>query len=233
MLALAGVWKRYGAVLAVRDATLQAPPGEITAVVGPNASGKTTLMKIVLGLVRPDRGQVLWQGRPLHARSGFQHLLGYMPQSPTFPANLTPGEVVQIVAELRGEGLRRFEELAEEFRLTPFWHRPIGDLSLGTRQKLSAVLALGVRAQVLVLDEPTVGFDPAAAIVFRRQSAARKQEGATVLFVSHLIQEVDSVADRVVFIDEGQIRFSGTRRELEARTGQRSLEEAVLSFFDC
>lgn len=233
MLSLKGIHKSYGVVRAVRDATFQAPRSQITAVVGPNASGKTTLMKIVLGLVRPDGGEVVWQDRPLHSRPGFQRLLGYMPQSPTFPANLTPREVVQIVAELRQENLRSFEELAEEFRLTPFWRRPIGALSLGTRQKLSAILALGVRAEILVLDEPTVNFDPAAAVVFRRRSAVRKEEGATVLVVSHLIQEVESVADRVVFVDEGQIRFSGTRTELRERTGAASLEEAVLSFFDC
>jgi Cu-processing system ATP-binding protein len=233
MLALRDLRKNYGHVCALDDVTFEAPEGQVTAVVGPNASGKTTLMKVILGLVRPGRGEVLWRGEPLHGREGFQRLLGYMPQAPNFPTNLTAAEVARIVAELRGEGMSQFEALAAEFRLQPFWSRQIGTLSAGTRQKLSAVLALGVQAPILILDEPTVGFDPAAAVVFRRLMRKRRDAGATILFVSHLIQEVETIADRIVFIEEGKVRFSGTRSELTERSGAHSLEEAVQSFFDC
>ncbi len=232
-LSLVQVRKTYGAVCALHDVSFEAPAGQVTAIVGPNASGKTTLMKIILGLVRADRGAILWEERPLADYGRFQRLLGYMPQIPNFPVYLTPAEVTRIVAQLRGHRMAEFEHLAESFRLAPFWHRPTGKLSLGTRQKLSAVLALGVEAQILILDEPTVGFDPAAAVVFRRLVARKKEEGATILFVSHLVQEVESIADRVVFFEEGRVRFAGSRPELQARTGARSLEEAVLSFYDC
>jgi len=233
MLQIRNVCKSYGRTVALRDVSLDVPRGELTALVGPNASGKSTLMKSILGLVRLDRGEILWEGRTFHADPGYQRLFGFMPQTPHYPENLTPTEILRIVQEVRGVSAANFEPYVEGFRFGSFLERPIGTLSLGTRQKLSAILALGVEAPVLILDEPTVGFDPVAAGVFRRMFLEKKARGTTIVFVSHLLQEVQAVADRVAFLEEGRIVFSGSVVEIQARTQTTSLEEAVLSFFDC
>lgn len=233
MLEIRRLCKRFGRIQALRDVSLRVVPGQLMALVGPNASGKSTLMKAVLGLVRPDSGEILWQGRPLRTFERYQRLFGYMPQTPHYPENLTAREILRIVREIRGLDGKSFEPFVESFRFEAFLDRPVGTLSLGTRQKLSAILALGVDAPVLVLDEPTVGFDPVAAGVFRRLFLEKKARGTTVLFVSHLLQEVQSTADCIAFLDEGKLVFSGSILELQGRTGTNSLEEAILSLFDC
>ncbi|GBD27873.1 ABC transporter ATP-binding protein NatA [bacterium HR30] len=233
MLEIHELYKSFGRTTALRGVSLAVAGGELTALVGPNASGKSTLMKAVLGLVRPDRGEILWQGRPLRSLERYQRLFGYMPQSPYYPGNLTAREILRIVQEIRGLDGKNFEPFVDSFRFGEFLDRPVGTLSLGTRQKLSAILALGVGAPVLILDEPTVGFDPVAAGVFRRLFLEQKERGTAILFVSHLLQEVQAVADRIAFLDEGKIIFSGAISELQTRTQTNSLEEAVLSLFDC
>ncbi|MCX8073207.1 MAG: ABC transporter ATP-binding protein [Candidatus Binatia bacterium] len=233
MLVVRELCKSFGRTQALRGVSLTVPAEKLTALVGPNASGKSTFMKAVLGLVRPDRGSILWQGKPLHALDKYQRLFGYMPQSPHYPDNLSPREILRIVRDMRGVDWKAFEAFIDSFRFGPFLDRPIGTLSLGTRQKLSAILALGVKAPILILDEPTVGFDPVAAGLFRRLFLERKTQGTTILFVSHLLQEVEAVADYIAFLDEGKILFSGSLAELQTRTKTASLEEAVLSLFDC
>ncbi len=233
MLEIRGLYKSFGRTPALRGVSLLVAGGQLTALVGPNASGKSTLMKAVLGLVRPNRGEILWEGRPLQSFERYQRLFGYMPQSPYYPGNLTPREILRIVQEIRAINGKSFEPFVENFRFGEFMDRPVGTLSLGTRQKLSAILALGVAAPVLILDEPTVGFDPVAAGVFRRLFLEQKARGTAILFVSHLLQEVQAVADCLAFLDEGQIVFSGSPAELQRRTQTSSLEEAVLSLFDC
>ncbi|GIW45475.1 MAG: hypothetical protein KatS3mg077_2757 [Candidatus Binatia bacterium] len=233
VLEIRELYKSYGRTTALRGVSLAVHAGQLTALVGPNASGKSTLMKTVLGLVRPDKGEILWQGCRLHGIEKYQRLFGYMPQNPHYPGNLTPREILRIVCEIRNLRTQEFDRFIEEFRFSSFLHRPVGTLSVGTRQKLSAILALGVNAPVLILDEPTVGFDPVAAGVFRRLFLDQKAKGTTILFVSHLLQEVQAVADHIAFLDEGRIVFGGSIAELQSRTQTNSLEEAVLSLFDC
>jgi len=219
--------KRYGTLEALKGVSAEFPPGVVTAVVGPNASGKTTLMKSILGLVVPDSGNVWVMDRPALKNPKVREHIGYMPQDPRFPENVTVREVIRWIEELRGRPKLDLEELMAYFGLEPHLEKPTRVLSGGTRQKLSAVLAFLFDPEVLILDEPTAGLDPLASSRFKDRVAGEKERGKTVILTSHVMSELEELADRVVFLLEGAVVFSGDLDELRERTGETRLERAV------
>ncbi len=219
--------KRYGALEALKGVNAEFPPGKVTAVVGPNASGKSTLMKSILGLVVPTSGRVFVLGEPALGNPKVRARIGYMPQDPRFPENVTVREVVRWIEELRGKPKDRLDDLLEYFGLAPHLDKPTRVLSGGTRQKLSAVLAFLFDPEVLILDEPTAGLDPLASSRFKDWVAAQRDRGKTVILTSHVMSELEELADRVLFLLEGSVVFTGDLDELRERTGEERLERAV------
>ena len=219
--------KRYGALEALKGVTAEFPPGKVTAVVGPNASGKSTLMKSILGLVVPDGGRVYVLGEPALKNPRVRARIGYMPQDPRFPENVTVREVIRWIEELRGRPKQDLDELLAYFGLGPHLEKPTRVLSGGTRQKLSAVLAFLFDPEVLILDEPTAGLDPLASSRFKDRVAAERDRGKTVILTSHVMSELEELADRLVFLLEGEVVFAGDLEELQAKTGEARLERAV------
>ena len=227
MVRVAGVTKRYGALEALKGVSAEFPAGAVTAVVGPNASGKTTLMKTILGLVIPDGGEVYVLDQPALKNPKVREHIGYMPQDPRFPENVTVKEVIHWIQELRGRRSSAAEELISYFGLEPHLGKPTRFLSGGTRQKLSAVIAFLFDPEVLILDEPTAGLDPLASSRFKDRVAAERDKGKAVILTSHVMSELEELADRLVFLLEGQVVFSGLVNELREKTGEERLERAV------
>lgn len=228
MVEIRGVTKNFGALRALGNVSLPFSKAAISAVVGPNASGKTTLLKTILGLVLPDSGAVLMDGQPIVAGDWrYRRRIGYMPQTPRFPENLTLHEVLLLVERVRGETPTRKEALLEAFSLGPFVEKPIGKLSAGTRQKVNAVAAMMFDVPVLICDEPTAGLDPVASSRLKDLLRQARGAGATVILTSHHMAEIEELADAVVFLLEGEIRFSGTTAEICGITGEATLERAV------
>jgi len=222
-----GVEKRYGRLDVLRGLTLGLPRGTVTALVGPNGSGKTTLLKILLGLVRPDAGTVAVfgpDGRPVDG--DVRATLGYMPQSPRFPENLTGREVLDLVRGLR-PGADTDTELLDVFGLETFLDRPVRTLSGGQRQRISAAVTMLFRPTVVVLDEPTAGLDPIASAALKDKVLAARDAGTTFLLTSHVMSEVAELSDRVAYLHEGRVAFAGAPHDLSARTGEAVLERAV------
>ncbi len=219
--------KRYGALEALKGVTAEFPPGKVTAVVGPNASGKSTLMKSILGLVVPSGGEVYVLGEPARKNPRVREHIGYMPQDPRFPENTTVREVVRWIEELRGAPKLDLDGLLEYFGLSPHLDQPTRVLSGGTRQKLSAVLAFLFDPEVLILDEPTAGLDPLASSRFKDRVAAERDRGKTVILTSHVMSELEELAERLVFLLEGEVVFAGDLEELREKTGEARLERAV------
>ncbi|HLA89369.1 MAG TPA: ABC transporter ATP-binding protein [Gemmatimonadaceae bacterium] len=226
MIALAGIRKRFGALQVLTDISLAVRPGAVTALVGPNASGKTTLLKIVLGLTRPDAGALLVNGEPADAAGDYRRALGYMPQAARFPDNLRVRDVLALVSALR-PGTARDEELIGAFALQREMDKPVGTLSGGTRQKLNAAIAFLFRPALLILDEPTAGLDPVASGVLKEKIRRARAEGRTVVVSSHILAELEELADDVAFLCDGSLRFAGTVAALLARTGETRLEPAI------
>ncbi len=222
-----GVTKRFGRLEVLRQVDLEIPAGRITGLVGPNAAGKSTFIKSVLGLVRPDAGELQVLGQPVNGDERYRSRIGYMPQAAHFPENLCGAEVLAMIRDLRGPGAASDTALLDGFDLGPQLDKPIRTLSGGTRQKLSAALAFLFRPDLLILDEPTAGLDPIASGIFKEQLAAVRERGASILLASHTLSELEAHADDIVFLLDGRIRFHGPVAQLMERTGFANLERAV------
>ena len=224
--------KRYGRLDVLCGLDLVVRPGRVTAIVGPNSAGKTTFIKSVLGLVRPDAGTILFDGQPIDREGRYRARIGYMPQIARFPDNLTGAELVAMLADLRrgqpGIADRpRDEELLERLALGPHLDKPLRALSGGTRQKINAVLAFLFTPDLLVLDEPTSGLDPVSSAALKDKVRAARDAGRTVMVTSHVLSELEELADDVAFLVEGSVAFAGSVAQLASETGETRLERAV------
>ena len=150
-----------------------------------------------------------------------------MPQAAQFPEQLTGRELLEFLVDLRGKPADRDEELLGSFELERFLDKPIRTLSGGTRQKLNAVAAFLFRPALLILDEPTAGLDPVAAGILKDKVLRAARQGMSVLLTSHVMSEVEELAQDLVFLVEGQVAFSGTVSELLERSREPRLERAI------
>lgn len=227
MIKVTNLRKRFGRrqVLAGIDATIA--DGRITALVGPNGAGKTTFIKILLGLARADVGTIAIDGEIVGASPAYRAAIGYMPQIARLPAHLSGRELLGMLSALRGGLTDPDLTLAEAFDLGEQFDRPFGELSGGTRQKVNAVLALAFRPTLLILDEPTAGLDPLAARVLKDRLHAERARGTTVLITSHVLPELEELADDVLMLSDGVVAWAGEVQSLKRRTGEPSFERAV------
>lgn len=231
-----GLCKRYRDIEVLRDVDVEIPSAAVTALVGPNAAGKTTLVKAILGLVRPDAGCIELAGRPIGDDPSYRERIGYMPQHPTFPENLEVGELLRFVDELRG--LPRVAPagdfdpvhgrgLVDEFELGAALDRRLGTLSGGTRQRVNAALGFRYAPDVLILDEPTAGLDPLSRTRLKDVIRRARDRGASILVTSHVLAELRDLAEHVVYLVEGRVAFAGAVAGLLESTGGADLEDAV------
>lgn len=219
--------KRFGPLEVINGLDLQLPAGRVTGLVGPNAAGKSTLIKLILGLVRPDSGTLTVLGNQLNGSEEYRRQIGYMPQAASFPENLTGREILRLVADLRRSETEVDLSLLAQFGLEPELDKRVRTLSGGTRQKLSAVLALLFPPRLLILDEPTAGLDPVASGILKDRLAECRERGITVLLASHTLSELEEVADDIVFLLDGRVCFHGPIDRLRRLTGFARLEKAV------
>jgi Cu-processing system ATP-binding protein len=195
--------------------------------VGPNAAGKSTLIKCVLGLVRPDAGRITVLGQPVGRDPGYRHAIGYMPQIARFPENLSAAELFAMLRDLRGATTDLDDELVTKLGLESQLDKPLRVLSGGTRQKVNACLAFLFRPTMLILDEPTAGLDPLSSAILKDKILAARAEGTTVVIASHVMSELEELCDDVAFLLDGVVRFMGPIRELTSTTHQVNLERAI------
>lgn len=214
---------------ALRHIDLDISSGRVTAIVGPNGAGKSTLMRILLGLTRPDAGTVTIDGRSPIADRTCRERIGYMPQIARFPERQSARDVLALLGTLRGGDVTAASWFINEFGLRPSLDKPLGTLSGGTRQRVNAMLALAFKPEVLLLDEPTAGLDPSASATLKDCILSERADGRTILVTSHVMSDLEELADDIVLLVEGTVRFTGTVRQLVESTSQRNLERALAS----
>lgn len=227
MIHISNLYKRFGSVQVLRSVDLPVTRGRVLAIVGPNGAGKTTLIKAVLGLTRPDSGRITMDGEDVVGADAYRSRIGYMPQIARFPENLTGAELVRMLRDLRGKDVELDTELVDRFALAESLDKPLRVLSGGTRQKVNAAMAFLFSPDLLILDEPTAGLDPLASSILKDKILAERGEGRTVMVTSHIMSELEELADDVAFMLEGRVAFIGTLDELKRITGQVTLERAI------
>ena len=226
VVSVSGLVKSFGAFRALDGLDLAVAPGEVHGFLGPNGSGKTTTIRVLLGLLRADAGQVRLLDRdPWRDAVDLHRRLAYVPGDVSFWPKLTGGEVIDLFGRLRGDlDDRRRDDLVRRFELDPT--KRTRTYSKGNRQKVALVAALASSAELLLLDEPTAGLDPLMEAVFQQCIEEVREQGRTVLLSSHILAEVEALCDRVTIIREGRTVESGSLDELRELT--RTSVEAEL-----
>ncbi|MFQ5871578.1 MAG: ABC transporter ATP-binding protein [Candidatus Geothermarchaeales archaeon] len=214
VLEVRGLVKYYGSLKALDHVSFKLARGSVFGYLGPNGAGKTTTIRAILGLVRADAGDILVNGfdpskDPVHAFQG----VGYAPELPKLHAFLTGEELLDLVGRLHGmpsgERKKREKELMELVGLSDHAKKKVGKYSKGMVQRLSVAQALMNEPELLIMDEPTIGMDPAATAYFRDLFRSMPKEGKTVLISSHLLEEVQKMCTDIGMINRGRIIFAG------------------------
>jgi Cu-processing system ATP-binding protein len=232
MIQVRGLRKRYGALDVLQGIDAEIPTGRVTGIVGPNAAGKTTLIKSILGLVRSDSGSIEVDSVHVNGDESYRRKIGYMPQIARFPSNLTGGELLAMLRELRPDVKEIDDELVRTFGLGLELTKKLNDLSGGTRQKINAVAAFLFKPAILILDEPTAGLDPRSARILKDKIVEERRRGRTLIITSHVMSELEELADNVIFISEGRVRFNGDLDQIKRLTRQVNLERAVAELME-
>lgn len=221
--------KKFGKLEVLNQVDLSLSKGECVALIGPNGCGKTTLIKSILGMVIPTSGSIEVKGKSIKNSHSYREDIGYMPQIGRYPDNMSIGQVIEMIREVRGVKHELDESLMERFRIHSMIHKRMRTLSGGTTQKVSAVLAFLFNPDILILDEPTAGLDPLAAEILKEKILEEKRKGKLIIITSHLLSELDELVTQVVFMQEGNIRFHQTVASLKERTGEQKISKAIAS----
>jgi Cu-processing system ATP-binding protein len=219
--------KSFGKLEVLKGITCSFRKGMVVSVLGPNASGKTTLIKSILGMVIPDSGDIFFNGKPIINTFGYKKDIGYMPQIGHYPDNMKIGQLFEMMKDIRNVHTGLDTELISIFNLESMFNKPMHTLSGGTRQKVSAALAFMFNPDVLILDEPTAGLDPLAAEDLKIKIREEKEKGKLILITSHIMSEVDEIADMVMYLFEGRVKFYRSLRELKSETGEEKLGKVL------
>jgi ABC-type multidrug transport system ATPase subunit len=209
--------RRFGAQLAVDDLNLQAPEAGVYGFLGPNGAGKTTAIRMLLGLIRADAGEVHLFGAPLAAnRQQLMRRVGALVEAPSLYPHLTGRENLEVTRRMLGAPRALIDRALDIIKLTEDAHRRVREYSLGMRQRLGLALALLNKPELLILDEPTNGLDPAGIHEMRDLLRRLPAEfGVTVFLSSHLLSEVEQIASHIGIIHQGRLLFQGTLSELQ------------------
>jgi len=226
MIQISNLYKKFGKNEVLQGVELNINKGGIVAILGPNGSGKTTLIKALLGMVVPNKGDLVIDGNSIKNKWKYRQGIEYLPQIANFPGNLKVKELIRMIKDIRQRESNE-SELVELFGLEPFLDKKLATLSGGTKQKVNIVLTFMFDSPLIILDEPTTGLDPVALIRLKELIQTEKEKGKTILVTSHIMQFVEEVADRVIYLLEGKIYFQGTLEELKRQTEQVNVERAI------
>ncbi|WP_181306569.1 ABC transporter ATP-binding protein [Rufibacter sp. XAAS-G3-1] len=227
MITIENLHKSYGKLSVLKDVSVHFEAGRVISVIGPNGSGKTTMSKCILGMVLPDGGDIKMNGQSILKQYAYRSQIGYMPQIGRYPENMKIRQVISMIRDIRKDAQQIDEELIGLYGLPEMYDKRMGSLSGGTKQKVSAALAFLFNPQVLILDEPTAGLDPVSAEILKAKILKEKKKGKLILITSHIMSEIEEVADEVMCLMDGQLKFHQTISALKAHTQEERLSRAI------
>jgi Cu-processing system ATP-binding protein len=222
--------KQFGKLKVLDNVSITCNKGECIALIGPNGSGKTTFIKCILGMTVCDSGFITFNAKNILHNWQYRADIGYMPQIGRYPDNMTIGQVLDMMKDIRHKKDAQLdEELIQKFGLKELLDKRMRTLSGGTRQKVSASLAFLFNPGVLILDEPTAGLDPVASEILKKKIMAEKASGKLILITSHVLSELDDLVTQVIYMQEGKLVFHKNVSDLRSDTGEEKLSKAIAS----
>lgn len=226
IIAIEGLRKSFGKLEVLKNVSCGFTRGGVVSILGPNASGKTTLIKSILGMVIPDGGDILFKGKSILNTFEYKRHIGYMPQIGHYPDNMKIGQLFKMVMDIRQQDAMD-TDLLKAYQLENMYQKTMRTLSGGTLQKVSAALAFMFNPDVLILDEPSAGLDPLAAEALKEKILEEKSKGKLILVTSHILSEADEISDHILYLFEGRIQFYKTLTDLKQETGEQKLSRAL------
>lgn len=227
MISFNNITKKFGKLPVLHQVSLEVTGSRSYALVGPNGSGKTTLIKCLLGLVVPTSGEICFEGQSIANDWRYRDKIGYMPQIGRYPDNITIGQLIGMMKNIRLHQHKIDDDLVDAFRLHKMYDKKMHSLSGGTRQKVSAALAFLFNPPVLILDEPTAGLDPVSAEILKEKIQQEKVRGKLLLITSHILNDLDELATDIVYLFEGRLQYNNTIESLKTETNENRLGKAI------
>lgn len=229
MIEIQNISKKFGKLEVLKGVNLLCKKGECIALIGPNGCGKTTLIKSILGMVLPDNGSIVFNGKSVVGEYVYREKIGYMPQIGRYPDNMTIGQIIEMIKKIRNTNNELDEDLLKAFELEKMFDKQMRTLSGGTTQKVSAVLAFLFNPEVLILDEPTAGLDPLASEILKEKIIKEKEKGKLIFITSHLLSELDDLITEIIFMQDGEVHFHKKVEVLKAETNEIKISKAIAS----
>lgn len=225
MVSVRGIYKRYKELPVLLNLSFDIPQGSIFGYIGPNGSGKTTTIKIMTGLIRDFQGDVTIEGRPIRNWGPeLSSLIGYLPQQTSLQEWRTVDQSLHTFGRLSGlqanEVEKRIKEVTEVLGISEYRKRKVNKLSGGTLQKVGMAQAMLHRPKLMVLDEPVAGLDPESRVLFKNLFRQLSREGTTIFFSSHILSDIEDIADTIGILGQGRMRYIGSMEELRERVGR-------------
>jgi len=227
MINIGGLKKNYGKLQVLKGVDLALDAGSCISLIGPNASGKTTLLKSILGIIKPTDGTISVMGTDALVGFKYREQIGYMPQIAKYPENMSVGEVIGLLKSLRPHVHIYDEELIGLFRINEIMHKPLMSLSGGTRQKVSACLAFLFSTPILILDEPTAGLDPLSSEILKEKIRKESRDNKLIIVTSHILSDLEDISTHIIYLHEGLILFHETVEQILRRTNENGLSMAI------
>lgn len=219
--------KSFSKLSVLKSIDVSFDSGEVVALMGPNGSGKTTLLKSILGLIMPNEGEIKVMGESVKNNHTYRKHIGYMPQIARYPENLKVKELITMIRDLRGNPVDIDEELVIDFRIAELEEKALGSLSGGQKQRVGAALAFMFHPEIIILDEPTAGLDPVSTEQMKNKITKEKQKGKLIIITTHIMNEAEELADRLVYLMDGKIYLDTTVAKLKQETSETSLNKSI------
>ena len=228
MIRVENLKKRFRKLQALDDISALFNQGEVVSLIGPNGSGKTTMIKCILGMVRADSGSIYVNGVPINGDPLYRSQIGYMPQIGRYPDNMKVGQLFRMMRDVRQVPDGDLDtDLLVKFNLVSIFDKPMRTLSGGTRQKVSAALAFYFNPSILILDEPTAGLDPLSSELLKEKIMQEKRKNKLILISSHILSDLDELTTHVMYLQEGKMMFLKDIGTLRMETGEDKLGKAI------
>ena len=230
MIEVQNLTKKFDRFTALENLNLSFTDGKSIALIGPNGCGKTTLIKCILGLNVIETGDILVDGKSVKDDYLYRREIGYMPQFGRYPENMTIGQTIKMIKDTRKISETHLDtELLESFELEKMFEKKMGNLSGGTTQKVSAVLAFMFDPKIIILDEPTAGLDPLSSEILKEKIIKEKNKGKLIIITSHLLSELDDMVSEIVFINEGKVIVQQSVTDLMTERKSEKISESIVS----